>query len=114
MQVALNMADIKMINYIWKILEISAENEIITHAKYYVTASEDDRLVETEGNWWFNYPVTMPFAEVTEEMVVSWIEKETMRDGINIIKSRLEEQLNEIKTNGTVVAPWLPQVFTPT
>jgi len=37
-----------------------------------------------------------------------------MRDGINIIKSRLEEQLNEIKTNGTVVAPWLPQVFTPT
>ena len=102
-----------MTTFTWKILEISADQELITHAKYYVTASEDDRLVETEGNWWFNYPVTMPFAEVTEEMVVSWIEKETMRDGINIIKSRLEEQLNEIKVNHTVPAPWLPQVFVP-
>jgi len=103
-----------MIHFTWKILNISAENEIITHAKYFVTASEDDRLVETEGNWWFNYPVNTPFLDVTEEMVVSWIEKETMRDGVNIIKSRLEEQLNTLNVNNTVVAPWLPQVFTPT
>ena len=103
-----------MINYVWKILEISAENEIITHAKYNVIANDEDHTVETEGNWWFNYPVTMTFSEVTEEMVVSWIEKETMRDGVNVIKSRLEEQINALKNTDTVVAPWLPQVFTPT
>ena len=103
-----------MIHFTWKILNISAENEIITNAKYYVTANDDTNLVETEGNWTFNYPINVPFADITEEMVAEWIEKETMRDGVNIIKSRLEEQLNEIKTNGTVVAPWLPQVFTPT
>ena len=102
-----------MTTFTWKILEISADQELITHAKYNVTADDLDHTVETEGNWWFNYPVTIPFAEVTEEMVVSWIEKETMRDGINIIKSRLEEQLNEIKVNHTVPAPWLPQVFVP-
>ena len=103
-----------MINYVWKILEISAENEIITHAKYYVTASEDDRLVETEGNWWFQNPVlNIPFADVTEQMVASWIEKETMKDGINLIESRLEEQLIALKSNDIAVAPWLPQVFVP-
>ena len=47
-------------------------------------------------------------------MVAELIEKETMRDGVNIIKSRLEEQINALKNNDTVVAPWLPQVFTPT
>ena len=103
-----------MIHFTWKILEISAENEIITNAKYHVTANDDTNSVETEGNWTFNYPINVPFADITEEMVAEWIEKETMRDGVNIIKSRLEEQLNTLNVNNTVVAPWLPQVFTPT
>ena len=101
-------------NFTWKILELSAENEIITHAKYSVIAKDGDISVETEGNWWFNNPViTIPFADVTEEMVISWIEQETMKDGVNLIKSRLEEQLNVVNSDTTVIAPWLPQVFTP-
>jgi hypothetical protein len=36
-----------------------------------------------------------------------------MKDGVNLIKSRLEEQLNAIKNSKTVVAPWLPQIFQP-
>jgi hypothetical protein len=99
-------------NFKWQILEISANNELITHAKYKVTATEDNTSVETEGNWWFVNPVIkIPFLEVTEEVVASWIEQETMQDGLNLIKSRLEEQLNSIKNSKTVVAPWLPQVF---
>jgi hypothetical protein len=101
-------------NFTWKILELSADNELITHAKYSVTAQDGDDSVETEGNWWFVNPVIkIPFAEVTEEIVAFWIEQETMKDGTNLIKSRLEEQLNAIKNSKTVVAPWLPQVFTP-
>jgi len=102
-------------NFTWEILEISAENDLIIHAKYRVQAQDDNSaIVESEGNWWFNNPtIKTPFAEVTEEMVASWIEQETMKDGINLIKSRLEEQLNSIKNSKTVVAPWLPQVFTP-
>ena len=42
-----------MIHYVWKILEISAENEIITHAKYNVTANDEDHTVESEGNYFF-------------------------------------------------------------
>jgi hypothetical protein len=100
--------------FIWKILEISADNDLITHAKYSVTIKDGDDFVETEGNWWFNNPtLKVPFSEVTEEMVASWIEEETMKDGLNLIKSRLEEQLNALKDSKTVIAPWLPQVFTP-
>ena len=101
-------------NFTWKILEISADNDLIIHAKYSVIVQDNDDFVETEGNWWFSNPVLkVPFSEVTEEMVSQWIEQETMKDGINLIKSRLEEQLNAIKNSKTVVAPWLPQVFTP-
>ena len=101
-------------NYKWSILEISAENDLIFHAKYNVMLQDDDNFVETEGNWWFSNPeLKTPFSEVTEEMVISWIEQETMKDGINLIKFRLEEQLNVVKNHKTVAAPWLPQVFTP-
>jgi len=101
-------------NFTWKILEISADNDVITHAKYSVVITDGDKSVETEGNWWFANPtLKTPFSEVTEEMVCSWIEQETMKDGVNLIKSRLEEQLNELNQAQSVVAPWLPQVFTP-
>ncbi len=101
-------------NYIWKILGISAQNELITHAKYNVSLTDQDQTVETEGNWWFSgTEIKVPFDQVTEEMVASWIEQETMKDGINLIKSRLEEQLNELNKQEAVVAPWMPQVFTP-
>ena len=101
-------------NYKWSILDISAIDSLITHAKYKVELSDKDQIVETEGNWWFANPtLKVPFSDVTEEMMVSWIEQETMKDGINLIKSRLEEQLNELNKQNTVVAPWLPQVFTP-
>jgi hypothetical protein len=101
-------------NYKWSILDISAKDGLIIHAKYKVSLTDQDQTVETEGNWWFNgTEIKVPFDQVTEEMVASWIEQETMKDGTNLIKSRLEEQLNAIKNSKTVVAPWLPQVFTP-
>jgi hypothetical protein len=41
-------------NFTWKILEIFDDNELITHAKYRVTAQDGDNFVEIEGKWWFN------------------------------------------------------------
>lgn len=104
-----------MTTFNWKILEISADGELITHAKYYVVAETDTgEKVETEGNWWFsNKILNKPFNQVTEEDVAAWIENETTQNGVNLIKSRLEEQLAVLKDNRVVVAPWLPQIFTP-
>jgi hypothetical protein len=97
----------------WKILEIYADGEKITSVKYFCSISDQENTVETEGYWFLpNGEVTTPFSEVTEEMVAKWVEDSTTVDGVNIIKSRLEEQLQSMK-NKPVVAPWLPQTFTP-
>ena len=45
-----------MTTYQWKITDISAEDDVILHAKYHVTATDDDGVtsVETEGHWSFS------------------------------------------------------------
>ena len=97
----------------WKILEIFAENGLITHAKYFVTAFEDDKKVETAGNWWFQNPeIKVPFDQVTEQLVAQWIESETYKDGQNLIITRLVEQLKSLGKQ-VVIPPWMPQVFKP-
>ena len=88
----------------WKILDIEANGDLITGARYFCAKNE----VETEGWWRFHEPVlTVPFAEVTEEMVIGWV----TRDIGAQVEARLDEQANSVVK--TVVAPWLPQVFTP-
>jgi hypothetical protein len=98
----------------WKITDISAANDVITSAKYHVTATEGDVVVETEGFWTFAEPEgKVPFLDVTEEMVIGWIQNEAMRDGKHLITSRLEEQVNALLAYSVVVPPWMPQKFTP-
>ena len=88
----------------WKILEIQANGDLITGARYFCTKNR----VETEGWWNFAEPVlTIPFSDVTEEIVIGWV----TRDIGAQVESRLDEQV--ATTPRTVVAPWLPQVFTP-
>ena len=101
-------------DYKWEISKLSAEGELITHAKYHLSLTDGKNTVETEGNWYFKDPVlTVPLAQVTEETVAGWIEQDSMRDGVNVIKSRLEEQLTLLEKTTSIVPPWKPQVFTP-
>ena len=98
--------------FTWKILEVSAKDGVITHARYHVTASSENKSVETEGNWYFDCPIAkVPFEQVTEEMVASWIETEAVKDGICHITARLQEQLESLEDK--VIPPWQPQIFTP-
>lgn len=88
----------------WKILDIQADGDLITGARYFCAKNG----VETEGWWKFAEPVlTIPFSDVTEEMVIGWVK--------NDIGAQVEARLDEQATTAsrTVVAPWLPQVFTP-
>jgi len=96
----------------WKILEISAKDGVITHAHYHVTATQNNKSVETEGNWYFDCSnVKIEFDQVTEEMVANWIEQEAQKDGKCHITVCLEEQLKALQNK--VVPPWMPQVFKP-
>jgi hypothetical protein len=97
----------------WSITGTQAQDGLILCAKYHVTAKEDDLSVGTEGYWTFDSPkLSVPFDQVTEEMIVAWIEKETMRDGVCVIKSRLQEQLNSLSKSQFTPPPWQPQTFT--
>jgi hypothetical protein len=102
-------------NFEWKILEIQAKEDTIKAAKYFCAIEEDGLRVETEGYWKFRDPEGgfTPYLEVTEQMVIDWINQEAIRDGKNLITSRLEEQLAALQDQTPVVAPWLPQVYTP-
>ena len=96
----------------WKILEIQAAGELITAARYFCTEAKGDNTVETEGWWHFAEPaLSIPFADVTEEMVVEWVKKDAIQFGKNIIESRLTEQL-EALAKPKVLPPWVSQVFT--
>ena len=102
-----------MINYTWEIIKIFSKEDLITEIKYKLIGNNQIITIETEGTYLFNDPVlNVPFLEVTEEMVIDWIEKETIVNGQSHIKSGIEKQFNELE-NVEVVAPWLPQVFTP-
>jgi hypothetical protein len=99
-------------NFNWKILDIYADNGSITSAKYLCSVSDGDNTVETEGYWSFPEGGSVPFEQVTEEMIAKWIEDSSVVDGKNVIKSRLVEQLESL-SNKPVPAPWMPQTFTP-
>ena len=100
-------------NFTWSILDIYADNGIITSAQYSVVATDGDYSVETQGTWTFNNPLTKSFTDIVEKDLIDLIDQEAMKDGSSVIKSRLEEQVNYLKNHKTVVAPWKPQVFTP-
>jgi hypothetical protein len=101
-----------MTTYKWKIHEIDATEGLITEVKYSVLARDIDLTVETEGYWRFGDPVLRKaLLEVKEEDVIAWVKADSMREGINIIESRLAEQLANLAKD-KVKLPWVPQVFT--
>ena len=103
-----------MNNYKWTLKEVTAENDLVTHAYYHVTATDGENTVETEGNHYFKgKEAKIPYAEVREQTIINWINDETTIDDVSSIKSRLDEQLLELKKDKKVGFPWLVNVFTP-
>ena len=101
-------------NYFWKIEGVKAIDGLITQAKYHCRAEIPDLWVATEGTWFFAEPkLTVPYPDVTEEMIVGWVKSESIKDGKNAIEARLAEQIDALKEQASFNLPWKPQVFTP-
>ena len=98
-------------NYVWKILDIYADGEKITSARYYCSVDNGQDKVETEGNATFEGDATTPLSKVTEQMVAKWVEAAYTVDGECSIKKRLAEQLLSVQS-AKIEAPWKPVVFT--
>lgn len=93
----------------WKVTEVSCNGDLITAAKYYASMDKEGYFADSEGYWHFIEPqLRTPFAEVTEEMVINWIKTES--DGA--IEKRLSDQIETLKAQRKVAAPWEPQTFT--
>jgi len=98
--------------FVWKISELKGNDKAITQAKYLVSLIEDDLRIESEGYWDFDSEqATIPTAQVTEEMVIHWIDQGTTQDGVSSIKSRLIEQLDSVKKQQEIALPWKPPTF---
>jgi hypothetical protein len=98
--------------YNWSILEIFG-NQTITKVRYLLKAQDETNTVETEGYHQFSEGVVCkPFAEIKEEDLIRWLDQDTTKDEINIIKLNLDKQLESLKSSDKADFPWLANTFT--
>lgn len=93
----------------WKVTDLHVENGKVVSAKYHVLHRDGDQSVESEGYWHFKEFGDIAFESLTEEIVVDWIKKASMQDGVSTIESALEKQITPVQK---VAPPWLPPTFT--
>jgi hypothetical protein len=101
-----------MITYKWSILEVFG-TQAIAKVRYLLKAQDEQNTVETEGYHQFSEGVVCkPFDEIKEEDLIRWLDQDTTKDEINIIKLNLEKQLELLKSSDRVNFPWLANTFT--
>ena len=104
-----------MTTYLWKILEVTSIDEVLTHARYCVTATDNIHSVESEGNYFFDEKqINIPFTDLKESNITQWIDNETTIDGVSKIKSNLDNQLAILNTSSKKDLPWLADTYTVT
>ena len=102
-----------MINYSWSFLELFAKNEELVAVQYLLTGTLNETTVVSQGQHKFNDGiVNKPLAEIVESDLVLWIEKDTTKDDVNLIKLAIEKQLNALNAVKKVDFPWLSGTFT--
>jgi hypothetical protein len=102
-----------MINYEWSILELFAEGESLNKVRFLLKADDGENIVETEGYHQFSDGVVYKqFSEIKEENLIIWLDQDTTKDDVNIIKLNLEKQLKALKTSKKVAFPWEADTFT--
>jgi hypothetical protein len=103
---------------IWKPLELFASENLLVSVRYLITANDGQNTVESEGNHSFaDGTANKPLDQIVESDIIQWIEKDTTIDGVNPIKSNLEDQLIKLKLADTLKVskvdfPWLAGTFT--
>jgi len=102
----------------WTPLELFASDNLLVAVRYSIVAQDGEHIVESQGNHTFlTDTVNKNLADIVESDIVQWLEKDTTIDGVNPIKSNLEEQLMKLKLADTLAItkvdfPWLVGTFT--
>ena len=94
----------------WSIPECVIDDGVLVRAKYHVKLTDGDFFVETEGNWKMLKPYVVT-ADTTEQLVAHWVDLDATQTGRHLIKSRLQEQLDALKSAKTTRPPWAVDTF---
>jgi hypothetical protein len=99
-----------VIVYKWKITETVIEGGILKRLKYWCQGADGHNVIETEGNWVMRiqYPVN---DDTGEEQVAQWLDFDAVQDGKHLIKYRLQEQLDALRSPSSTKTPWAVDTF---
>lgn len=92
------------------ILETVINENTLLAVKYRCKASDDQNTVETEGNWKMR-TAHLVDTETSEHQVIHWLDLDAIQDGKHLIKYRLQEQLDALKSAPSTKPPWAVDTF---
>ena len=99
-----------MIVYKWKITETVIEGGVLKRLKYWCQGADGSNVVETEGNWTMRNPYQIN-DNTSEEQVSQWLDVDATQDGKHLIKYRLQEQLDALRSAKSTKPPWAVETF---
>ena len=94
----------------WKILETLIDDGALLRVKYHCALTDGEHKVETEGNWTFRQQFVID-ANTPESQVAHWLDLDAIQDGKHLIKYRLQEQLDALKSAPSTKPPWAVDTF---
>jgi hypothetical protein len=97
-------------NFQWKILEVTVNNDVITHAKYYCKLTNGEIFVDTEGNAYGDLSFGIPYKDITEKNIIDTVKKLYIQDDVNLIELNLQKQLENVQKE-PVLPPWHVETF---
>ena len=102
-----------MIDYEWSILKVFSENEKITEVQFLLKAQNETNTVKTQGYHSFSEgTIVKPYSEIKEEDLIRWLDQDTTKNDVNIIKLNLDKQLEALNNSKKSEFPWLANTFT--
>jgi hypothetical protein len=99
-----------VIVYKWEIKETVIEGGVLKRLKYWCQGADGRNVVETEGNWTMRtqYPVN---DDTAEEQVAQWLDVDAIQNGKHLIKYRIQEQLDALRSPQSTKTPWAAETF---
>jgi hypothetical protein len=99
-----------MTTFDWKIIETVIEDGFLKAVKYQCKATQDGCTVETEGNWKMRSAHSID-SDTSEHQVAHWVDLDATQDGKHLIKYRLQEQLDALRSQTSTKPPWAVDTF---
>jgi len=100
-----------MTEFNWKVLQTTSLGDSLVSVNYLVTAVEGDNQVQSQGHADVEGKITVPYAEIRETHIVDCLREMYLQDDPKSLKSRLQEQLDYLKSEAHNDLPWKDQIF---